>query len=71
MTSPYLDTPTRSLEQLRDELRVSIAHAVYEGRCGAWDGRKLRDHLARLRARLAAVEAEIAVRDHRKAQGKP
>ena len=60
MTSPYLDTPTRSLEQLRDELRAT---AKDRRRRYVVSGNQT-DYRSMLQAenRLAAVEAQIAAR---------
>ena len=58
MTSPYLNTPTRSLEQLRDELRylVKANRHIYVLHGRQADFRTMLKN----KNRLIAVEAEIA-----------
>ena len=63
--SEYLDSPTRSLEQLRDDLWIDIGianNAMLAIDCPSFARRHWREFRDRTRARLAAVEAEIATR---------
>lgn len=59
MTSPYLDTQTRSLEQLRDELRAQILGFQATNAPNSAMIAYLSEQTAIACRRLAAVEAEI------------